>query len=101
MAKKNQKRRSRRHFNEEFKRDVFRLCEAESIGSVAARLELTETSVRNWVKQSELGRSNTLPQGSTSDQKEELKLLRREVKRLREERDILKKATAFFAKESR
>ena len=101
MAKKNQKRRARQHFDEEFKRDVVRLCEAESIGSVAARLELTETSVRNWVKQSELGRRNTLPQGSTSDEKEELKLLRREVKRPREERDILKKATAFFARESR
>jgi transposase len=101
MVKKKQKRRARRHFDEEFKRDVVRLCEAESIGSVAARLELTETSVRNWVKQTELNRSITLPKASTSDEKEELKLLRREVKRLREERDILKKATAFFAKESR
>ena len=54
-----------------------------------------------WVKQTELGRSNTLPPASTFDEKEELKLLRREVKRLREERYILKKATVFFAKESR
>jgi transposase len=65
---------------------------------VARELELTETSVRAWVRQAEVDarRSNHGP--LTSDEKAELTRLRRELKTVTMERDFLKKAAAFFAK---
>jgi len=96
------KRRARRKFTPEFKADVVRLCrtDAESIGEVCRRLDLTETAVRAWVRQTEVDEGRGDPDALTTSEKEELVRLRRELKRVTMERDILKKATAFFARES-
>ncbi|MCA9620142.1 MAG: transposase [Myxococcales bacterium] len=96
------KRRARRKFTPEFKADVVRLCRAggESIADVARRLDLTETAVRAWVEQAEVDEVGGTADALTTKEREELVRLRRELKPVTEERDILKKATAFFAKES-
>jgi transposase len=80
-----------------FKAEVVELCRKgdRSIGEVARDLDLTEASVRRWVEQVEIDKGRR--QGLTSDEREELARLRRENPVLREERDILKRATAFFA----
>jgi transposase len=99
---KNKNRRARRKFTPEFKADVVRLCQAgsESIGEICRRLDLTETAVRAWVKQAEVDQVGGTPDALTTRERDELMRLRREIKRVTQERDILKKATAFFAKES-
>jgi transposase len=96
-------RRKRRKFTPEFKQEVVELCMRgdRSIGEVARDLDLTESAVRNWVKQHEVDEGRG-PEGALStEEKEELQRLRRENRALREEREILKKATAFFAKEKK
>lgn len=94
--------RPRRKFTSEFKSDVVRLCRSgdESIAEVCRRLDLTETAVRRWVSQAEVEEAGGTPETLTTGEREELALLRRENRRLTMERDILKKATAFFAKEN-
>ena len=96
-------KRKRRKFTKEFKREVVELCKKgdRSIGQVARDLDLTASSVGNWVKQYDIDRGEGPNGALTTAEKEELRVLRRENKRLRMERDILKKATAFFAKESK
>lgn len=94
------KRRERRSFSKEFKADVVRMCKTERIAEVSSRLDLIETSVRAWVKQAKVDEGEGPPDALTSDEREEMRRLKRELKRVTEERDILKKATAFFAKES-
>lgn len=66
---------------------------------VARDLDLTESSVRRGVAQAEIDDGRR--EGLTSAEREELARLRKENRVLREERDILKRATAFFAKETR
>ena len=66
---------------------------------VARDLDLTESSVRRWVAQAEIDDGRR--EGLTRAEREELARLRKEVRVLREERDILKLATLFFAKETR
>ncbi len=92
------KRRARRKFTPEFKTDVVRLCRAtgESIQSVSKRLDLTETSVRNWINQAEIDTVGGTADALSTAEREELLRLRRENKRLQMERDILKKATAWL-----
>ena len=99
MGKKPRKRRS---FSKEYKAEVVRLIETsgKSVGQVAQELDLTETAVRRWYNQAQIDRGKGPSEALTTAEKEELRALRREVKRLREEREILKKAAAFFAKES-
>jgi len=97
------KKRTRRRFTAEYKVEVVRLYKVgdRSIGQIAKDLDLTETSVRAWVKQAEIDAGEGPADALTSGEREELARLRQENKRLAMERDILKKATAFFAKESR
>src|SRR5436309_15560098 len=94
-------KRPRRAFTPEFKAEVVELCRRgdRSVGQVARDLDLTETAVRAWVRQADIeaGRRG----GLTTEERAELARLRRENRILREERDILKRATAFFAKETR
>ena len=61
---------------------------------------LTESALRNWVKQSKIDRQGGRHGPLTSEEREELNNLRRELKRVQMERDFLKKAATFFAKES-
>ena len=99
MEKREQ--RSRRSFTPEFKAEVVELCRAgdRSIGQVARDLDLTETSVRKWLSQADVDAG--VRDGVTSAEREEIARLRKEVRMLREDRDILRRATAFFAKEIR
>ncbi len=96
-------KRKRRSFSKEYKAEVVGLISkgGKSIGAVARELDLTETAVRRWVAQAEID-SGRGPAGAlTTAEREELVRLRRQVKTLEMEREILKKATAFFAKESK
>ena len=99
VAKK--KPRRRRSFTPEFKAEIAEACSRgdRSIGQVARDFDLTETAVREWVRQADVdaGRRD----GLTTTEREELSQLRRENRRLREDVEILKRATAFFAKETR
>jgi transposase len=92
--------RRRRTFTAEFKARTVELVRTsgKSVGEVCRELDLTETAVRRWVAQAEIdgGRRD----GLTTAEREELSRLRHENRVLREERDILKKAAAFFAKET-
>ena len=91
----------RRVFTAQYKAEVVELCRSggRSIGQVSRDLGLGETAVRRWVAQSEVDAGQR--EGLTTGEREELAYLRRENRILREERDILKRATAFFAKEIR
>jgi transposase len=94
-------RRARRSFSDEYKAEVVELCRTsgKSIAQIARDLELSETAVRRWIAQAEIDAGRR--PGLTSDEHSELVALRKENRVLREERDILKRATAFFAKETR
>jgi transposase-like protein len=72
----------------------------KSIAVVARELGLTESAVRVWVRQAGIDAGHGPVGALTTEEREELGRLRREVRTVRMERDILKKATAFFAKES-
>jgi len=94
--------RPRRSFTAEFKAEIVELCRRgdRSVGAVARDFDLTETAVREWVKQAELD-DGTRSDGLTTAEREELSRLRRENRNLREDVEVLKRATAFFAKETR
>ena len=92
--------RRRRSFTPEFKAEAVRVVRTsgKSIGAVARELDLTETALRAWVKQAAIDEQRD-PQGPlTSDERAELARLRRELRAVEQERDFLKKATAYFAK---
>jgi transposase len=95
------KPRPRRSFTPEFKADIVERCRAgdRSIGQVAKDFDLGETAVRAWVRQAEVDAGER--DGLSTKELEELAQLRRENRRLREDVEILKRATAFFAKETR
>lgn len=95
-------KRKRRHFTPEYKAEVVALVRksGKSVGQVARDLDLTETAVRAWVKQADIDDGKGPAGALTTAEREELAALKREVKTLRMERDILKKAAAFFAKET-
>ena len=100
-SKDRKPRRVRRSFTPEFKAEIVELCQRgdRSIGEVSRDFDLTETAVREWVRQAEVDAGER--DGLTSAEREELSRLRRENRRLREDVEILKRATAFFAKETR
>ena len=89
--------RRRRSFTPEFKAEIVERCRAgdRTIGQVARDFDLTETAVRAWVTQAETDTGDR--PGLTSDEGAELARLRRENRSLREDVDVLKRATAFFA----
>jgi transposase len=95
-------KRKRRAFTKEFKAETVRLVRdsGKPVGTVARELDLTETALRDWVRQAEVDAGRGRPGALTTEEREELARLRREVRTLRMERDILKKATAFFAREN-
>jgi transposase len=101
MARK--KPRPRRSFTPEFKADIVERCRGgdRTVGQVARDFDLSETAVREWVKQAERDEGSRVDGGLTSSEREELAQLRRDNRRLREDVEILKRATAFFAKETR
>ena len=94
--------RARRSFTAEFKAEIVELCQRgdRSIGQVTRDFDLTETAVREWLRQAERD-AGTRTDGLTTSEKDELAALRRENRRLREDVEILKRATAFFVKETR
>jgi len=93
-------KRTRRRFTEAFKQEAVRLClrHDRSIGQVAREWDLTESAWRNWVKQDAIDRGPNPTGALTTEETTELRTLRREGRVLREEREILKKAAACFAK---
>jgi transposase len=93
----------RRKFTKEFKSEVVRLVlnEGKSVAEVARDLDLLESSVYVWLRQAQIDAGNGPDGALTTAEKEELARLRKEVRELKLEREILKKATAFFAKESK
>ena len=97
------KKRARRSFSDEFKAGAVRLVldEGKSVGAAARDLDLTESSLRKWVEQARADAGRGKPGALTTAEREELSRLRRENRILQEEREILKKAAAFFAKERR
>jgi len=101
MTSGTKERRPRRRFSAEFKAEVVELVRSSGkmVGAIAREMDLTETAVRAWVRQADIdaGRRD----GLTTTEREELSRLRKENRILREERDILKRATAFFARETR
>jgi transposase len=100
MEKK--KTRTRRTHAPEFKAETVMLVRAggRSVGEVSRDLGLAESLVRGWVRQAEVDAGKGSVGALTTAEKEELSGLRREVKVLRMEREILKRAATFFAKES-
>lgn len=96
------RRRKRRSFTAEEKAEAVRLVKStgRSVYRVAQELDLTETALRRWVQQAEVDAGEGPPEKLTTAERQELGQLRRETRRLRMERDFLKEAAAFFAKDS-
>ena len=100
--KQRKQQRARRSFTDEFKAGAVRLVldEGKSITQVSKDLDLTPSSLGKWVEQARADKGKSARGTLTSDEKAELAQLRKEVRTLRTEREILKKAAAFFAKEN-
>lgn len=94
-------RRKRRSFTPEFKAEAVALVKrsGRSIGQVAKELDLSETSLRQWVQKAE--EAEIGGERLSAEEAAELRRLRRELKEVQAERDFLKKAAAFFARESK
>jgi transposase len=92
--------KSRPPYPEEFRREAVQMVRGgRTIPDVAEALGVTERSLRNWVKRDQLERRER-DDGLTVAERDELRELRRKVKRLEQERDLLKRAAAFFARET-
>ena len=99
----NQKpRRTRRTYTDEYRAGAVRLVldEGRTVAAVARDLDLTESALRTWVERARADRTQGKT-GLTTAEREELARLRKENRVLQEEREILRKAAAFFAKERR
>jgi transposase len=88
-----------RPYTQEFREGAISLVRAgRPVAAVAKELGIADSALRNWLKRDQLDRRER-DDGLTSAEREELKQLRRRVKRLEEEKEILRKAAAFFARE--
>ena len=95
--------KKRRSFSKDFKLESVKLVKEGGLSASRAAKDLgvCETSLRRWIKQHEIDQG-TGPAGAlTTTEKEELRRLRRENRTLRMEREVLKKATVFFAGQSK
>lgn len=93
----------RRKFNREFKVEAVRLLKDRgvSVAQAARDLDLHENVLRKWVKEFGADPAHSFPgHGQMKPEQQEIERLRREIIKLKAERDILKKAAAYFAKES-
>jgi transposase len=97
----NKPRRARRQFTEEFRAGAVRLVldEGKTIAQVARDLDLGSSVLATWVKRARADRTKGKT-GLTSEERAELAALRKELRVVKMERDILGKAVAFFAKEN-
>ena len=94
-------KRPRRKFSDEFKRDAVEIVRTSGkpIRQVANELGIYDSTLGNWVRQAEIDRGER--EGLTSDERERLRELERENARLRMERELLKRAVAFWVRESK
>ncbi|QDE70169.1 transposase [Myxococcus xanthus] len=101
MSEREKKRRQRRSFTPEFRSGAVKLVleEGKSVAEVARDLDLTETAFRRWVEQARTDRGEGKPGALTSEERAELSQLRKRVRQLEMEKELLKNAAAFFAKE--
>jgi len=92
----------RKHYSKQFKIDAVKLVTEQGykVSEAARNLGIHHSSLRGWKKQLETDGNQSFPgKGYMTSDKEELYRLRKEVKKLQMEREILKKAAAFFANE--
>src|SRR5690606_851994 len=90
---------ARREYSPEFRRQIIELHRAgRSVAELAREFEPGEQTIRNWIRQAEVDEGGR--EGLTTEDREELRRLRRENRQLKLEREILKKAAAWFARES-
>ena len=93
---------SRKHYTDEFKREAVRLATApgNSIAGVARDLGVNRTLIGHWIKNVESGKYEMTPSAPLkSEAQSEVEQLRRELAKVKMERDILKKALGYFAKD--
>ena len=97
-----ERKQKRRTFSAEYKAETVRLIQrsCKSIWQMGLELGIGDTALRRWVAQAEIEAGRGPAGALKRSEREELVELRRENERLRMEREILKKATAFFAKQS-
>lgn len=102
MQENKRQKRARRSFSDEFKAEAVRLVleEGKNIPEVARDLDLTVTAFRSWVERARADQGKCKSGALTTEERQELARLRKEVRQLKMEREILKKAAAFFAKEN-
>jgi transposase len=100
MADQERKRRGRRRFTPEFKRDAVELVRTTGrpIAQIAAELGIYDSTLGNWVRQAQIDQGEL--EGLTSDNKAHLRELEAENAKLRMERDLLKRTVAFWVKET-